>query len=230
MKQVDIPSGSCCSNCADKIQNEVNIIDRLTSSTQAGDWLRLSGAVIFGISFLNFFPEEAVYLKLIAYFLIGYHVIWRCVIGLKHRKFFDENFLMTIATSGAFYIREFNEAVVVMLFYQIGEFLQGLAVNNSRRSIMDLLTLKVETTTVLREKKEITVDPEEVFVDEIILVRPGERVALDSIVEDGESFLDMSALSGESVPVRVKKGDEVLVGVLREGQNLQVSIRLGRTE
>lgn len=161
--------------------------------------------------------EYAVFLS--AYWLVGRHVVAAAFRNFRHGNFFDENALMTVATVGAFLIGELPEAVGVMLFYSIGEELQDRAVDRSRRSIKNLLDVRPETARVLRNGAEHTVAPENVRVGERVLVRPGEKVPLDGTVAEGTSFVDTSALTGESVPRRVVPGDTVLAGSVN-GQGL----------
>lgn len=149
---------------------------------------------------------------LVPYFVSGYDVILDCFKNIRHGKIFDEKFLMTIATVGALIIGEYPESVFVMLFYQAGELFQNIAVGKSRRSISGLMELFPEEATVLRDEKEETVFPEEISVGDILLVRPGEKIAVDSVVTEGESALDMKALTGESAPVDVFTGEKVKAG------------------
>ena len=149
-----------------------------------------------------------------SYIIVGYDVILKAVKNIMRGKVFDENFLMTIATFGAFGLKDFDEAAAVMLFYQIGELFQSYAVNQSRKSISDLMDIRPDYANVKRDGKIETVDPEEVSVDDIIVVKAGERVPLDSIVIEGHSSLDTSALTGESVPRDVGEGDPLLSGCI----------------
>lgn len=131
---------------------------------------------------------------------------------------------MSIATIGAFFIGEYPEAVAVMLFYQIGEVFQGYAVNKSRKSISSLMNIRADYANVLRNGSEFKVSPEEVNLEEIIVIKPGERVPLDGTVIEGTSFLDTSALTGESVPREVKTGDEILSGAINDNGVLKVKV------
>lgn len=149
-----------------------------------------------------------------SYVIVGYDVILKAVKNIMRGKVFDENFLMAIATFGAFGLKDFDEAAAVMLFYQIGELFQSYAVNQSRKSISDLMDIRPDYANVKRDGKIETVDPEEVSVDDIIVVKAGERVPLDSIVIEGHSSLDTSALTGESVPRDVGEGDPLLSGCI----------------
>lgn len=150
---------------------------------------------------------------LVPYIMIGYDVIKKAVINIRHGQVFDENFLMMIATFGAFGIGEYPEAVAVMLFYQIGELFQSYAVGKSRQSITEMMSIAPEIANIVGENGEVTeVDPEEVSIGDILLVRAGEKIPVDGVVVEGESFIDTAALTGESVPRRVVKDFDVISG------------------
>lgn len=150
---------------------------------------------------------------LVPYIMIGYDVIKKAVINIRHGQVFDENFLMMIATFGAFGIGEYPEAVAVMLFYQIGELFQSYAVGKSRQSITEMMSIAPEIANIVGENGEVTeVDPEEVSIGDILLVRAGEKIPVDGVVIEGESFIDTAALTGESVPRRVVKDSDVISG------------------
>ncbi len=156
------------------------------------------------------------------YLVIAYDVLWRAARNIAHGKIFDENFLMIVATVGAFCILEFAEAVAVMLFYQVGEYFQDYAVGRSRRSITALMEICPQTARLLTDDGEQTVAPEDVPVGSVVVVRAGERVPIDGVVESGEGLLDCSALTGESVPVAVKAGDAALSGAISASGVLRV--------
>lgn len=150
---------------------------------------------------------------LVPYIMIGYDVIKKAVINIRHGQVFDENFLMMIATFGAFGIGEYPEAVAVMLFYQIGELFQSYAVGKSRQSITEMMSIAPEIANIVGENGEVTeVDPEEVSIGDILLVRAGEKIPVDGVVVEGESFIDTAALTGESVPRRVVNDSDVISG------------------
>ena len=153
-----------------------------------------------------------VLLFLVPYFVVGYDVIFGAFRKIFHGELFDEQFLMTVATAGAFALGKGLEGVAVMLLYQVGELFQSLAVGKSRRSIAALMDIRPDTATVLREGKEMTVSPEEVAKGETIVVRPGEKIPLDGIVLSGSSAINTCALTGESRPVDVTVGDRVVSG------------------
>ena len=167
----------------------------------------------------------SLFLFILSYILIGGKVVLTAVKNILRGEVFDENFLMSIATLGAFFVGEYPEAVAVMLFYEIGELFQGYAVNRSRKSITSLMNIRAEYANVIRDEKEIKVKPEEVDLDEIIIIKNGERVPLDGVVIEGQSFLDTSALTGESVPREAKVGDEVLSGAINTKAVLRVKVR-----
>ncbi len=155
--------------------------------------------------------------------LTGYDVLFKAVRGILGGGFLDENFLMTVATVGAFLSGEYAEGAAVMLFYQIGEWFQGYAVGRSRRSIAELMDIRPETANVEKDGAVVTVSPDEVSVGDVIVVRAGERIPLDGTVLEGASSVDMSALTGESVPVDVGTGDSVISGSINGGGTLRVT-------
>ena len=159
-----------------------------------------------------------------SYLLVGWKVLRNAVVNSVRGNVFDENFLIAIATLGAFAIREYPEAVGVMLFYIVGEFFQDLAVNRSRRSIKALLALKAEYANLKVGDKIVKVKPEELKVGDIIVIKPGERVPVDGIIIEGSSNVDTSALTGESVPRTVKEGEEILSGMVNLSGLLTVKV------
>ena len=172
-------------------------------------------AVLFAIAlFVKMNQTLQLILMLVAYILLGKDTVLKAVKNVEKGDFFDENFLMTIATLGAIIIGEYPEAVAVMLFYEVGELFQSYAINKSRKSIADMMDIKPEYANVIRDNKSQKVDPDEVKIDEIIEIKPGERVPLDAIIVKGETTLDTSALTGESVPVEVREGATILSGCI----------------
>ena len=153
-------------------------------------------------------------LYLIGYLIVGLEILEKALKNIKNGQVFDENFLMSIATIGAFLLGEYLEGIAVMLFYQIGELFQSYAVNQSRKSISDLMDIRPDHAVVLRDSQEEVVDPEEVVVGEVIVVRPGEKVPLDGTIIEGNSSLDTAALTGESVPTTVTSGETILSGCI----------------
>lgn len=161
---------------------------------------------------------------LLIYLLIGYDVVKKAVMNIVKGKIFDENFLMSVATIGAMLIGEYPEAVAVMLFYQIGEYFQGLAVSHSRKSIRELMAIRPETAHVQTAEGLMTVNPEDVQIGQFVLVKPGERIPLDGTIIEGESLVDTSALTGESVPKSVYVGETVLSGFINKNKPFLVQV------
>ena len=161
-------------------------------------------------------------LLLASYLLVGYDVIIRSLKNITRGQVFDENFLMTIATLGAFYIREFKEGVMVMLLYQVGELFQSYAVGKSRTSIYELMNIRPDYANLIVDGQVEVVDPDDVEVGSIIQVKAGEKFPLDGVVVRGSSFLDTSALTGESVPRQVGEGDEILSGYINQNGLLEI--------
>lgn len=167
------------------------------------------------IPVLNEHPLLFLPLYLIPYFISGSNVVRECLLGIKNRRPFDEALLMTVATVGAFFAGEFAEAVAVMVFYQVGELFQSYAVGRSRASIKELMDIVPEYANVEREDGSIeTVDPDEVKIGDILLIKAGEKVPVDGIVRSGESMVNTAALTGESVPRSVFPGDTIISGCI----------------
>ncbi len=164
---------------------------------------------------------------LAAYVIIGGDVVKKAVKNIGQGQIFDENFLMTIATAGAFFVGEYAEAVAVMLFYQVGECFQSYAVNRSRKSIADLMDIRPDYANVIRDGTAVEVGPEEVEIGETILVKPGERIPLDGKVVKGTSSLDTMALTGESLPRDVAEGEDVISGCVNLSGVLEVQVSKG---
>lgn len=182
------------------------------------------GAAFFSVSF---FVKNIVsdILIIISYLILGYDVLWKSIKNISKGHVFDENFLMSIASIGAFIIGEHPEAAAVMLFYQIGELFQNIAVNRSRKSITDLMDIRPDHANILINGKTKTVSPGQVHVGDYIVIKAGERVPLDGIVTDGNAFLDTSALTGESVPRKVIPGDDILSGAINTNGVLTVQVK-----
>lgn len=173
-----------------------------------GDFQGTLGLILFGASYL----------------LIGGEVVLTAIKNIAKGQVFDENFLMTVATIGAFTINQYPEAVAVMLFYEIGETIQGYAVNKTRSSISSLMDIRAEYANLIMNGKEEKVSPETVKVEDVILVKPGEKVPLDGVVIEGESFIDTSTLTGESVPRKIVPNDEILSGGINTSGLLKVKV------
>ena len=178
--------------------------------------IRIIAAVVLLIA-LAFVPEEGwiqFALYMIPYLVIGYDILKKAVKGILNRQVFDENFLMAVATIGAIALGDYKEGVAVMLFYQIGELFQSYAVGKSRRNISELMDIRPDYANVEQDGELVQVDPDEVEIGTVILVKPGEKIPIDGIVVEGASSLNTSALTGESLPREAKEGDEVISGCI----------------
>ena len=173
---------------------------------------------------LNNFPLLRLAVFLVPYGVIGWDVLWRAVRNIAHGQVFDENFLMALATVGAFFTGEFPEAVFVMLFYQVGELFQSCAVDKSRKSIAQLMDIRPDYANVERDGQLVQADPEDVAVGDVIVIKPGERVPLDGVVLDGASTLNTSALTGESLPREADAGSDVISGCVNLTGLLRVQV------
>ena len=161
---------------------------------------------------------------LIPYLVIGYDIVYKAVRNISHGQVFDENFLMMVATFGAFGVKEYSEAVAVRLFYQVGELFQNYAVGKSRQSISDMMNICPEYANIEEDGVLTQVDPDDVEVGTIIVVKPGERIPLDGIVTEGTSMIDTAALTGESVPRRATVGDEIISGCVNGSSTIKVKV------
>lgn len=208
---------AACSHCAHKEEQGARDIKKLIRIGIGACFY--AAAMIFVLSGIR---EPVLYLA--AYFVIGGDVLLRACRNIAHGRVFDENLLMSIATIGAFAIREYPEAVAVMLFYQVGELFQGYAVGQSRRSITKLMDIRPDYANLLKDGREQKVSPMQVLVGDVIVVKPGERVPLDGVVQNGSSFADTSALTGESVPREIKAGDSVYSGYINQSGVIEVRV------
>ncbi|MEE0180467.1 MAG: heavy metal translocating P-type ATPase [Anaerovoracaceae bacterium] len=159
-----------------------------------------------------------------AYVIVGYEPIIKAAKNISHGQIFDENFLMAIATVGALALREYDEAVAVMLFYQIGEFFEDYAVDKSRKSVAALMDIRPDFAVVLKDDREETVDPYDVNIGDIVLVKPGEKIPLDGTVIEGNSSIDTSSLTGEALPKDVEAGDEVISGCINLSGVMKIKV------
>ena len=159
-----------------------------------------------------------------AYFTAGWDVLWKAVRNIAHGHVFDENFLMTVASIGAMIIGEYSEGAAVMIFYQTGELFQSVAVGKSRQSISDMMDINPEFANVERNGEVAEVEPDEVAVGEIVVIKPGERIPLDGEVISGSSGLNTAALTGESAPREVTVGDEVISGCVNTDGLLKIRV------
>lgn len=204
--------------CSEENENTRNRIIRLAA-----------GAILYAIimvlhSFYSFTGMTYLAGLIAAYFILGYDVLWQALRNITHGRIFDEHFLMSISTIGAFGIGEYPEAVAVMLFYQIGEWFQDLAVDRSRHSIAGLMDIRPDIAHIWHNGKEITVTPDTIAVGSTIIVHPGERIPLDGQVISGSSLLDTRALTGESVPRRVHSGDTALSGCIAKDGVIEIKV------
>lgn len=185
----------------------------------------LAGAVVFLLGALvpDVFALPLI-INILAFLIVGLDVVKKAVGNISRGQVFDENFLMAIATIGAFFVGEYSEGVAVMLFYQVGELFQSYAVNKSRKSIAALMDIRPDYANVERDGELITADPDEVQIDDIIVVKPGEKVPLDGVVIEGSSTLDTAALTGESVPRNIETGQDILSGVINLSGVLRIRV------
>lgn len=165
-----------------------------------------------------FIPDSNKYIRLVAalipFIIIGWDILYKSFRNILHGQIFDENFLMTIASIGAFVLGDYTEGTAVMLFYQVGELFQSYAVGNSRKSIAALMDIRPDYANIEKDGEIVSVDPDEVEIGTTIIVKPGERIPIDGIIEEGNSSVDTSALTGESVPRTISAGDEVISGCI----------------
>lgn len=214
----------------DSVEDGVKLVDKTKMNYQKPklfEWkdnIELIEGIIIFIGALMFDGELSTFLYVFSYILIGQKVIAKALKNIGRKDFLDENFLMCIATLGAIALGDFNEAIAVMLFYAIGEIFQGYAVNKTRTSISSLMDIKSEYATVLKDDKMVSVIPEDVKVDDVIVVKVGEKVPLDGVVIKGSSMLDTSSLTGESLPREVNVNDEILSGVVNLNELIYVKV------
>lgn len=188
----------------------------------------VSAALLIGFAIVERIFEPDWYIALpmflIPYFIIGYDVLWEAVRNIIHGQVFDENFLMSLATIGALGTQQFEEAVFVMLFYQVGEFFQNWAVAKSRKSISDLMDIRPDYANIEKDGSIIQVDPDEVKIDDIIIIKPGERIPLDGIIIEGSTSINTVALTGESLPRDAYTGDAVISGCVNLNGLIKVRV------
>ena len=183
-------------------------------------------AILFLIAII--LPFQNIWIKralfIVSYIIVGFEILKKAFKNITRGKVFDENFLMSVATLGAFGIGEFPEAVAVMLFYQVGELFQSYAVDKSRKSISSLMDIRPDYANLLKDGKEEKIDPDDIKIGDIIIVKPGEKIPLDGVVIEGTSMIDTKALTGESVPRRVNFGDEILSGCINLDGVLKINV------
>ena len=212
-----------------EIEPEVKMIEEDFHEDEGEDKISFIKIIISGILFLigiftNLNEPFKLILFLISYLIVGYDIIFNAIRNVFRGKVFDECFLMSIATIGAFAIGEFSEAVAVMLFYKVGEYLQDKAVDHSRKSISSLMNIRPDYANLKVNDIVEKVSPKEVNIGDIIIVKSGEKIPLDGIVIDGTSFVDTVALTGESVPRKVSVNDEVLSGMINNQNLLTIQV------
>lgn len=202
-------SDDCGCGCGHDHEEEI-------SKKDFGFKVAFGGALLIIGYILSEFTAVSSFIPLIcfavSYIIIGFNIIKEAIEGIAHGNIFNENFLMAIASIGAFVIGEYTEGCAVVLLYTIGEYLQSVALGKSRKSIRDMLQSAPQQVCVIRDEKQILVDPSEVEVGEIFVVKPGEKVEIDGVIESGSAEVDMSALTGESIPASLSAGDEILSG------------------
>lgn len=181
--------------------------------------------IIFVIAIIKVVPNKlTIWLYIIAYLLSGYGVLFKSIKNIFKGEVFDENFLMSIATLGAFAINEPVEAVAVMIFYNLGELFQDIATDKSKKSIISLMNIKPKIANLKKDNKITSASPEELKIGDIIVVKPGEKVPVDGVIINGESFINTSALTGESVPRKVGLDDEILAGSINENNVIEIRV------
>lgn len=210
----------------DTKENMKSLKDEEENESNRNELIRLGiGAALFGIGLafkFSFWAELAIYL--ISYILVGGEVVIKAIKNIARGQVFDENFLMAIATIGAFSIKQFPEGVAVMLFYEIGEYFQDAAVNRSRKSISDLMDIRPDYANLIVGSEEKRIDPDDAGIGDKIIVKPGERIPLDGRILEGKSMVNTSALTGESVPREVEEGNDVLAGFINTNGVLTIEV------
>ncbi len=184
----------------------------------------ISFILMIAVKIINPDGIAAIIAYLVPYAVIGWDILWKSVRNICHGQIFDENFLMAVATIGAMCTGDFSEGVTVMLFYQVGELFQSYAVGRSRKSISSLMDIRPDYANIERDNQIVQVDPEEVSVGDIIFIKPGEKIPLDGVIREGNSTVDTSALTGESVPRELSEGDDVISGCINLSGMLKVQV------
>ncbi len=210
-----------------KIEPEMSFVDTIIEDKTLAKYINFSiGLILFLVSFIpNISQTYAFFLCIVSYVIIGKDIFRKGFGNIKNKILFDENFLMIIATIGAFVIGEFREAIAVIVFYEIGEFIQNGAINKSRSSISKLMDIKPEIANLEFENSVVTVHPSKVKIGDIIIVKPGEKIPLDGVIISGESSLDTRALTGESLPKEVTINDSVLSGCINIDSMIKIKVR-----
>lgn len=223
---------------ARKVEPNIAINEENTKTTETMTWIKkteipinIIGVLLAGIALLFEFVNALVinqtmliFIYVSAYLFIGGKVIFKALSNLTRGKIFDENFLMTLATIGALAINDYLEAVAVMLFYRVGEYLQDRSVDKSRKNIKALIDIKPLFAHLMKDKSLFDVIPDDLEIDQIIIVKPGERIPIDGLVIEGSSSVDVSSLTGESIPKDISKGHEVISGSVNLNAPLTVKV------
>ncbi|MBP7237234.1 MAG: cadmium-translocating P-type ATPase [Petrotogaceae bacterium] len=221
----DVKVVETTSNSAEKSGDEPGKLSKKEVYTFAAGVAVFLFAILMGNS-----PYISVFLYAGAYIITGWDIIIKAYKGVSAKNIFNENFLMTVASLGAFAVKEYPEAVAVMIFYKIGEFFQDMAVNNTKNSIKALLDLKPEYVNILKDGKTVQVSPQTIRTGDEFLVKPGEKIPLDGVIVHGSSYADTSAITGEYMPIGIFKGDEVLSGYVNQSSLITVKASRPFTE
>jgi Cd2+/Zn2+-exporting ATPase len=225
-------SGCSCGACAGQTPEDESFVTKEASADTSSRLKKRIRAAVFGLGAALFaaalifdFAQPVNFIVFTAsYLFIGGDILFRALKNISRGQVFDENFLMSLATAGAFAIGEYPEGVAVMIFYQVGEYFQNLAVTRSRRSISSLMDIRPDFANVRRDGQTLRVNPADVTIGEIIVVKPGEKIPLDGVLVSGVSALDTSALTGESLPRDVGQGDEVLSGSINKTGLIEIKV------
>lgn len=182
----------------------------------------LTGFLLLTAIFTNIFKEFEMPIHLIIFLIIAYDIIWKAVLNIKKGQFLDENFLMSFAAIAAFILGQYDEAIEVMLFYQVGELFQDIAVNKSRKSISSMMNMVPEFANIEKDGQIIQSDPDDVEIDDILVIRPGEKIPVDGVIVEGFSSINTSAITGENKPKDVEVGDEVISGCINNNKLIKI--------
>jgi len=219
MKSYDVQTDYKTKKKSKRVKNELSQATKLTIIR-----LLISFILLLLASSSLFVKPIEVGMFIAAYLVIGARIVYKALVNIFHGEIFDENFLMSIATIGAIILGQYPEAIAVMLFYELGNVFEDIAVNRSKKSISALLEVKPTFATLKINGQTKTVDPNVVEIGQIILVKPGEKIPLDGTVVLGQSSVDTSALTGESMPQNIKVGDDALSGSINQNGTLQIKV------
>lgn len=182
----------------------------------------LTGILLLTVIFTDIFKSIEIIVHLIIFLIIAYDIIWKAVLNIKKGQFLDENFLMSFAAIAAFILGQYDEAIEVMLFYQVGELFQDIAVNKSRKSISSMMNMVPEFANIEKDGQIIQCDPDDVEIDDILVIRPGEKIPVDGVIVEGFSSINTSAITGENKPKDVEVGDEVISGCINNNKLIKI--------